>query len=377
MREIWQRFRALLRKELLQLFSDPKSCFVLVVPAMMQLFVFGYSATFDLKNIDYAVCDRDRSPESRALIAKFEANPIFRRAEDVPAVPDAELEARFAAHELKLVIVVPENFSRDLAGGKTAPVQALVDARNSNSAGTALVYAGTIVEAFNRDRAQNSGGNAASARVALKTRAWFNENFNARFFIIPSLLAAITFMDILLAAALAVAKERDAGTLDQLRLTPFAPWEILTAKGAAIALVGFIQATTCLLVILFWFRIPFHSSLPLLYLLFTAFIFAGTALGILISVLSKTLQRALMTAFFFIVPAVMLSGLLSPVENMPLIFRKISFFNPIRHGTEALRRLFLEGATFTDLAPLLFALCLTGTLASAVALAFFRRKSRD
>lgn len=367
------RLAAILRKELIQLFSDPKSLFTLLVPPLMQILVLGYAATLDLKEVNFAVTDRDCSADSRALVAKFESNGIFRRR--APVASDAEMEARFASRDLKLVLVVPDGFSRELAAGETAPVQLLVDARNSNSAGTALVYANAVVEAFNAERSGNAAG--APRKISVSTRAWFNENFDARFFAVPAILAALALMDLLLVASLAIAKERDAGTLDQLLVTPVRTWEILLGKAAGVAFVGMLQLTGGLLLILFWFEIPLRGSVGLLYAMFASFVFTSAGLGTLISVCSKNLQRALMTAFFVIVPSVMLSGLIAPVENMPGFFRVVSAANPARYGVEAFQRIFLEGATFADMLPLLVALWVSGGAAFALAGAIFSLRSRE
>lgn len=308
----------------------------------MQILVLGYAATLDLKEVNFAVTDRDRSADSRALVAKFEANGIFRRR--APVASDA------------------------------APVLLLVDARNSNSAGTALVYANAVVEAFNAERSGNAA--AAPRKISVSTRAWFNENFEARFFAVPAILAALALMDLLLVASLAIAKERDAGTLDQLLVTPVRTREILLGKAAGVALVGMLQLTGGLLLILFWFEIPLRGSVGLLYAMFASFVFTAAGLGTLISVCSKNLQRALMTAFFVIVSAVMLSGLIAPVENMPGFFRVVSAANPARYGVEAFQRIFLEGATFEDMLPLLVALWVSGAAAFALAGAIFSRRSR-
>lgn len=366
------RLLALLRKEIIQLFRNPKSCMILVVPPLIQIFVLGYAATFDLRQADFAVIDRDRSASSRALIAKFEAAQVFRRK---PAPEsDAETAARFVSRDLKFVLVVPPNFARDLSAGKRVPVQFLSDGRNSNSAGTALNYASAIIEAFNRDFAASR--NVPAARATLTTRAWFNENFTARYFFVPAILAVVALIDLLLVASLAIAKERDAGTFDQLLVSPLSVWEILLGKAAAIALVGMIQLTCGLALVLFWFEIPLRGSLALLYALFSFLVFAATGLGMLISLQAKTLQHALMTSFFFIVPCVMLSGLITPIENMPKIFQYGSLANPLRHGIEALRLIFLEGAELPDLLPLFAALAVTGTAAFALSLALFRRMVR-
>lgn len=335
-----RRMRALLNKELIQLFRNPKTRWTLFVPPIVQLFVLGYAATMDLKEVRFAVFDHSRSEASRALVAKFTGNRIFRQ--QPPIRSEKEMAERISNRKLKLALVIPENFERAMTGRIAPEIQVIVDGRNSSSAGLAIGYAQSIVDAFNRDRVPST------TAIQIRRRAWYNPNFEATYFMLPALLAVISLLDILMLATMSLAKEREEGTFDQLLLTPFSSGEILAGKALSTMFVGLCQLTTGVLVIRFWYQVPFMSSYFLLYALFFSFLFASIGIGLLNSVLSKNLQQGMLTVFTVAVPFATLSGMATPIESMPDFLQTVTLINPIRHGVAALQRIFLEGATFAD-----------------------------
>lgn len=368
MKVVLDRMLILLQKELIQLLKDPKTRMMLFLPPVIQLLVFGYVATMDLKEVRFAVLDHCRSAESRELIAKFNDNAIFKI--QPPLQNETQIADRLASRDIKLTLVIPHNFAADRMTGGNPVVHVSVDGRNSISAGTAIGYAQSIISNFNRDN------DFRQPPVTIQSRAWYNPNFMAHYFMVPSLLAILSSLDVLLLAALCIVKEREAGTFDQLCLTPFSSLEILTGKLFSVMVVGICQLTSGLAVILFWFKVPFYSSFFLLYLLFFAFIISATGLGLLISILSRSLQQAMLLAFVYAIPAAMLSGLLSPVESMPEIFQKITIINPVQHGVSALQLLFLEGTTLKVLSPVLIALLTTGAAFFALSCLIFDRQRK-
>ncbi|OQA85281.1 MAG: Inner membrane transport permease YbhR [Lentisphaerae bacterium ADurb.Bin242] len=336
-----RRMRALLHKELIQLLKNPKTRWTLFVPPIIQLVVLGYAATMYLKEVRFAVLDHCRSEASRQLIAKFSGNRIFRRQS--PLRSEKEMAERISNRDLKLALVIPEDFERALAGRAAPEVQVIVDGRNSSSAGLAIGYAQSILDAFNRDRVPSS------TAIQIRSRAWYNPNFEATYFMLPALLAVISLLDILMLATMSLAKEREEGTFDQLLLTPFSSGEILAGKALSTMFVGLCQLTTGVLVIRFWYQIPFMSSYFLLYGLFFSFLFSSIGIGLLNSVLSKNLQQGMLTVFTVSIPFATLSGMATPIESMPDFLQTVTLINPIRHGVTALQRIFLEGAGFTDI----------------------------
>lgn len=336
-----RRMAALLRKELIQLFRNPKTRWTLFVPPIIQLFVLGYAATMNLKEVRFAVLDHSRSEASRTLIAKFSKNHIFM--EQRPILSEKEMAERISNRELKMALVIPENFERTMTGRSAPEIQVIADGRNSNSAGLAIGYAQSIIDAFNRDRVPSS------TAIQVQRRAWYNPNFEATYFMLPALLAVISLLDIMMLATMTLAKEREEGTFDQLLLTPFSSGEILAGKALSTMFVGICQLTTGVLVIRFWYQIPFMSSYLLLYFLFFSFLFASIGIGLLNSVICRNLQQGMLTVFTISIPFATLSGMVTPIESMPECLQTVTLINPIRHGVAALQRIFLEGATFADI----------------------------
>lgn len=337
----------LLKKELIQLFRNPKMRVTLIVPPIMQLLVLGYAATLDLKRVDMAFLDYSRTAESRELRSRFAGSPTFVVASDLTSQQD--MQERIGRRDISLAVVIPPNFQRDLTLGQTpTTVQIISDGRAANSSALASAYAMNIVSAWQTRRLAEKGVNIDSA-VAIKSRAWYNPNYEARYFMVPSLLAMIALLDLLIIVSLSIAREREDGTFDQLRLTPFETWQLLAAKGFSGLIVSVIQLTMGYLVARLWFQVPFISSPLLLIALLFSFLMASMGIGLLISVLSNNLQQALLGMFIVAIPFAMLSGLGTPLESMPEILQQIMIINPLRHGVQALPRLFLEGATFSQL----------------------------
>ncbi len=364
-------FLALLRKEMIQLFKNPKSRFTVLLPPVIQILIFGYAATMDLRRIDYAVLDHDRSTDSRKLIAMFDGSGIFRRA----AWPagERELYDLIGNRRLLLGLVIPQNFARNVEAG-ASPVQILTDGRNSNTSGLAMGYAQNTVERFNREyRRDNAIPNPG---FELETRAWFNVNFNMRYFMIPALLALLTLTVIMLLSAMSLAREREEGTFDQLMVAPYDPWQVLCVKGISCVIVGLLQATLVLLVGLWWFEVPLRGSLALLYLGFGAFLAASTGIGMVISVLCRTLQQAMLGTFLLAVPCGLLSGMSTPIESMPDFLQYLTYFNPMRYGIKLTQQLMLEGAGMDLLWPYFAAMLGIATGAYLLAWIVFRRQLR-
>lgn len=355
-------FLTLLHKELLQLLKNPKTRIVLFLPPLTQLFILGYAATMDLKRIDFAVLDYSRGAAARELATAFSGNTIFRDCGRLDG-PEAMANA-LDTRKIRMALVIPASFEKGVQHRTAPAVQVIVDGRNSSSAGIALGYAAGVMEIFNRDHRDNPP-------VQIDCRAWYNPNYNIRYFMVPALLALIALLDIMMLTALSIAREREDGTLDQLLLTPYSSAELLGAKAVASILVGLLQLTFGTLLARWWFEVPFRSSYLTLYLLFLAFLFASVGNGLLISVLSRNLQQAMLGTFLVAVPFAMLSGLATPIESMPLVLRKLSVINPIQYSVKALHGLFLEGASPHDLLPVFGALLLLGMISLGAAYLIF------
>lgn len=342
------RVWALVVKELLAVLKDPRGRATIFVPPALQCLVFGYVATFDLTRVPYAVDDRDRSVASARLIHDLDGSGVFLRVAET-ARPDGAATLIDDRRAL-LVIGIDQDFQRRLEHGQAAAIQALADGRNSNTAATALGYLNTIVGRFNADwRAAH--GVAGPPAVRLTTRAWYNENLETRWNIVPSLVGALTIGEMLLVTAMAVAREREQGTIDQLLVTPFRPSEIMAGKAIPAVLVGFGQSTVILLVAQFWFRIPFAGSYLDLYAGIGLFLFAATGAGLLVSAFARSMQQALLFSFLLIMPFTLLSGLLTPLSNMPRVLQALTLINPLRYMIDLAQRTYLEGQGLAQLTP--------------------------
>lgn len=334
------RLLILLKKELIQLVKNPSMRLTLFVPPVMQLLVLGYAATLELKRVDFGVLDYSRSACSRQLIAEFAGSPTFFL--HPPLANEQDLQRQINERKIQVAVVIPDSFARDMAGKKTPQVQEITDGRSANSAGLAAAYVQNIVSDFSLNE-------ATVPPAVITSRAWYNPNYQARYFMAPAVLAMIALIDVMLINALALAKEREEGTFDQLRLTPVSTLELLTAKGLSSVLIGVCQLAVGLAVIRWWFCVPIRSPLWLIAALLIAFLFAAMGLGLLISVISRNLQQAILTTFAVILPFSMLSGLSTPIESMPEILRALTIINPLRHGVAEIPRCFLEGASLYDL----------------------------
>ncbi len=314
MQEIVFRILALIRKELLAILKDPRSRVVLVLPPIFQTLMFGYAATFDLNRVPYAVLDQDRGAASSTLLAKLDGSQVFERVANIDNA--ADIRRLIDNRQALLVVQIGPDFERRLRAGQQADLQVILDGRNSNTAGTALGYVSAIVQSFNSEWQQAHG--LSGPPVHVTTRAWYNENLETRWNMLPALIGTITMLQTMLLTALSVAREREDGTFDQLLVTPLRPAEIMVGKAVPSTLVGLIQATLILLVAQLWFRIPFVGSFFTLYAGLLLFLVAAVGIGLLISSMVATMQQAMLFSFVILMPFILLSGLATPIDNMPL-----------------------------------------------------------
>lgn len=364
------RILTLIRKELLVILKDPKSRASLFLPPILQCLIFGYAATYDLNSVPYVLVDQDRSAASVTLVAKLEGSGIFQRQGTFAQIDQAVplLDARRAL----VVVVISNGFERGLEAGAPAPVQVIADGRNSNTSGIAEGYANAIIGDFAAAWLSEKG--IASAGVKVSTRAWFNPQLETRWSMIPSLIGTITMMMTMMLTAMSVAREREEGTFDQLLVAPFTPTEIMIGKAVPSMLVGITQASVILLVALFWFRIPFAGSFLTLYAGLALFLAAAIGFGLFLSSLAGNMQQAMILAFVFLMPFMLLSGLMSPTENMPTVLQYVTVINPLTYAIRITRAVYLEGGRFTDLLPDMLALVAIAAVTMPIAAWMFRHR---
>src|SRR5690606_10017537 len=307
---------------------------------------------------------------STELASRLDGSQAFERAANIAS--SADIAALINRRQALLVMQIPEDFERRLLAGQPAEVQVKADGRNSHPARTAPGYVNAIIQGFNRDWRAAHGLEGAPVGVAL--RAWYNPNLETRWHMIPALIGTITMLQTLLLTALSVAREREDGTFDQLLVTPFRPSEIMIGKAVPSILVGLVQATLILLVAQLWFGIPFAGSLVTLYAGLILFVMASVGIGLLISSLAGTMQQAMLFSFVLLMPFILLSGLTTPIGNMPKLLQYLTLINPLRYAIELTHRVYLEGAGLPQLLPVLLPLIAIGLVTMPVAAWMFRNR---
>ncbi|WP_432239553.1 ABC transporter permease [Herbaspirillum robiniae] len=330
----------LCRKEILGILKEPSSRIILFAPALLQALLFGYGATYDLKHASYAVLDLSRGAKSTEIVTRLNGVTVFQRTATLTS--SAQIADVIDSGKALFVISIPSDFESALASGKPALIQLILDGRNSSTAGAAAAYVAAIIASYN----EKLGGTSAGVRI--ERRAWYNPNLESRWQLLPALIAALSMLQTLLLAALSVAREREQGTFDQLLVTPLTPMQILVGKAIPAILIGLTQSTIILLVIRFWFQIPLAGSIVLVYIGLLIFTLASVGVGLSISALSISMQQAMLFTFLLIMPMMLLSGLLTPVRNMPWILQVATYANPLRFGIDLVRRVYLEGASLHE-----------------------------
>jgi ABC-2 type transport system permease protein len=365
----------MVRKERRQLLRDPRTRLIMFVAPVIQLVMFGYVVNTDIRDTATFVVDRDASVASRRLVEAFEVTGRFevvgRSGRSTDLVRALDRGDAVAAIE------IPAGFAADLAARRPARVQILVDGTESNTATLALGYATRIVQAFARERADGVGrtagaGGAQPPGIDLRARAWYNPGLESRIYNVPAVIGVVLMLMCLLLTALAVAREREVGTLEQLMVTPLTPAELMLGKTIPVAVVGLIDLALVTAVAVFWFDVPLRGSLLALGLAALVYILAGLGLGLLISTVSRTQQEAFMTMFLFLLPAIILAGFLYPVHTMPAFFRGLSMLDPVRHFLVIVRAIFLKGEGILSLWPQYAILLAMAVAALALSVIRFR-----
>jgi len=336
----------MLIKEFIQVFRDVRMKGVIFVAPIIQLLVFGYAVTTDVRNIPTAILDRDNSVLSRELLARFVESGYF----EVFAYLDNDNQVKEVIDrgEAQAVLCINRGFADDLYAGRSAEAQLIVDGSDSNTAGIVLQYSSRIVREYSgqillRGWARSKGAAQLPGQVEMQTRAWFNENLESRHFYVPGVIASIVTLITLMLTSMAIVREKEIGTMEQIIVTPITPFEFILGKTVPFALIGFADVILVTVVGVFWFAVPIRGSLLLLFFATTLYLMTTLGIGLLISTISRTQQQAMMTTFFFFMPAILLSGLMFPIANMPNPVQWITYLNPMRYFLVIIRGIFLKG----------------------------------
>ncbi|NIN13439.1 MAG: ABC transporter permease [Gemmatimonadales bacterium] len=367
------RIREMVKKELRQLLRDPRARGVLFVAPIIQLVMFGYAVNTDIRNTATFVVDQDQSSESRRLIDVLTATGYFEIVGRSQG--PADLVRALDRSEALIGLEIPRGFARDLSAGRTAKVQIVLDGTESNSATVAQGYAQRIVQRFSLERAAELGL-VPEGGVDLRVRAWYNPNLESRVYNVPAVVAVLIMLMCLMLTALAVVRERELGTLDQLMVSPLTAEELMLSKTLPVAAIGLVDLVLISLVAVVWFDVPIRGFPPSLLLAAVLYILAGLSIGLLISTISRTQQEAFMTMFLFLQPAIILSGFFYPISSMPQIFQWVTLLNPVRHFLEIVRAIFLKGEGLAALWPQYLALTIMAAGVLRLAIIRFPRTVR-
>ena len=376
---MWGRTFNLVVKEFLQLLRDPHSRFILIIPPLLQVIIFGYAATFEVHQVSTAVLDLDHSQESRDLIARFAASGRFQIVER--ARTPADIRAAIDRSEAAVAIVIQAGFAENLRKGQSAPAQIIVDGTNSNTALIALGYVNQIVATYAQEMAQDLARRLHPAQpppptVTIEPRPWFNPDYNSRWFFVPGVIATLTLVLVVNLTSFAIVREREVGTLEQIMVTPIRPLEFILGKTIPFFCVGLGLVALIAAVGTLWFQIPFVGN-PLVLLLGTSlYLLSVLGIGLLISTVCLTQQQAFATNFLVMFPAFILSGFSFPIFTMPVFMQWLAYINPMSYYLIIIRGTFLKGVGLSVLWPQMLALAALGlALLTASVLRF--RKSLD
>lgn len=355
------RLRALLRKEFLTTLKDRTSRMILVGPLVLYVILFGYVATFNLDYAPYALLDMSKTVQSAELVRAVDESAVFDRV--LTLQNTAQIAAAIDSGKALVVLVIGQDFAERLAEGDPTQVQVIIDGRNSTTAQLAAGYLSVIV----------SGKSPAGAAFE-SIRYLYNPNNLTQWFIMPALIMMLSMLQIMVLSALSVAREREMGTFEQLLVTPFSIGELLFSKALIPVLIGIFQGTLIFLITLFWFEVPLYGSVVKIYAVMFVFVLAVVGLGLAISAYSKTMQQGLLIAFVVLVPMVLLSGLFTPVSNMPDWVRAITWADPLRFALLSVRRVYLADASWQHVAWTLLPTVAVAVVSLPLAYHYFKKR---
>lgn len=373
----------ILKKELYQTFRNPRLVVLLFLPPIIQLVVFGYAVNFDVKNIKTAIIDYDRTPASRDFIAHIESNRYFKTVKYLNNSDEIKHEIDSSA--ISCAIVISNGFMKNIENGKTAVVQAVHDGIDSNNAITVNNYLNMIsykylkkiqvskIEKINQKLAASGRSPIKINAIVIEPRAWFNQSLESKDFFVPGIIGNILMLITVMLTSMAIVREKEIGTIEQLLVTPIRPLEIIIGKTLPFMLIGIVQASIIVVAAVLWFEIPVRGSYALLFCGVVIYLLSNLGIGIFISTVSQTQQQAMLVTTFFMLPAFTLSGFVFPIVNMPEIVQYLTFLIPLRYFLIIVRGVFLKGVGMEVLYPQYAAMAIISFAILAFSVMRFRR----
>ncbi len=369
----WIRIRELVRKEFIQLFRDKRTRPLLVITPLIQLIIFGYVVTTDVRDIRVALVDQSRTPESRQLIDFIDANQTFR-VTNTCAHPQ-EAEDLLLRRKIDMLIKIPPDFAKILRRGDTAPVQVLVDGSASNMASVRIAYTMTVLQNFNVSFLRELYPRRMEyGKIDARIRTWYNPNLDSQNFYVPAIVAFLIMLLTLLFTSMAIIREKESGTMEQLIVTPLKPFELIMGKTIPYIIIAEAQMIIVTIFAIFWFHVPLYGNVFLLFAATCLFLLSTLGIGLFISTVSATQQQAMMTTFFFAMPFFMLSGFVFPIENMPTIVQWFTYLNPLRYLLFIVRGIFLKGVGLNILWPQFLGMTLVGIAVFSGSVSRFKKR---
>ena len=376
-----QRLRFLIWKEFLELRKDPKLFGVVVVAPILQLTLLGYAATTDVRDVPVVVADGDRSPASRELVARFDGSPNFTVVNVVSTVRD--VEPYLEGGEAWLALSIPAGYGTSVGTGTPVTLQVIADGSDSNSTTVALGYATSLIGGYAQELVETGRAGpdtrapaTSAGAIEPRIRIWFNPQLESRHFMIPGVLALVLLVVTANLASMAIVREKELGTLEQLNVTPLRRWELIAGKLLPYGAIAMVDVLLVVAVAVFWFEIPLRGSFTLLLGMSVLYVMCTLALGLFISTISETQQQAMMTAtFFFLTPMIYLSGFIFPIENMPAVIQAFTYLIPLRYFLIIVRGIFLKGIGLELLWPQAAALAAWGSIVLLLAVARSRKRA--
>ena len=370
------RIIALLKKEFGQLFKDRRLLPIVFLAPVIQLTMLGFAASLDVRNISMVICDLDKSAESRAFIQRFSNSGYFTieyATEDYNAI-----QQYVDNNKVNMALVIPPRFGDKILRNEPAKIQVILDGSEGNTAAISMGYVNQIIiGASTQILTEVLGGRALSGRVDAQIRAWYNPSLKSRNFMVPGVLVLILLITTTNLTAMAIVKEKEVGTLEQIMVTPIKSYELILGKLIPFTIIGLANVCVVLAVMIFGFGIAVKGSILLLFVLTGAFLMTSLGVGLFVSTISRTQQQAMMTAIFFVMmPMMYISGFVFPIENMPMPLQYLSLAIPMRYYLVIIRSIILKGVGISTLWPQAVMLVLMG-LAILVASALRFRKKLD
>ncbi len=365
-------------KEIIELRQDPRIFGIIFIAPVVQLAILGYAATTDVRNVPIVVVDADRSPGSQDLISRFTGSGIF---DIVDIVSDSRaIDKYLETGDAWMALTIPPHYGENVAAGRSSTLQVVADGSDASSTNIAMGYATNLIAGYTPELVEQralAGGLPAGAGGGIepRVRVWFNPALESRYFMLPGIFALLLLVVTSNLSSMAIVREREIGTLEQLNVTPLGRLELIIGKLLPYGIIGLIDVIIVLLVIVFWFEVPLRGSFWLLFGMSLIYLLTTLGLGLFTSTISHTQQQAMMTStFFFLIPMMYLSGFVFPIENMPAIIQPITYLIPLRYFVVILRGIFLKGVGLETLWPQ--ALALFGWGVAILTLAYMRSSKR-